>query len=57
MPSEAPLNLSFLQLLQAFNEQLTVGGTRIQETPLPKGAASVTALKTEVRTPQSIRLS
>ena len=47
MPSEAALNLSLLDLLQAFNEKLSLECTRIQVTRLPHGV-SVTALKTEV---------
>lgn len=57
MPSEAVLNLSFLELLQALNETVISECTRVQEIRLPNGVASVTALKAEVSTSRFICLN
>lgn len=56
MLSEAALNLSFLELVQALNEKVTLKCTRVREMRFSRGVAFVTALKTEVSTPRSIYL-
>ena len=48
MPSEAALNLSVPELLQALNEKLGLECTRVREIPLPPILSSITTLRAEV---------
>jgi len=54
MSSEAALNLSILELIQALNEKLGLECTGAREIRLPSGLASVTALESEVSAPHGL---